>query len=152
MTQLRSSHRSSGGDFMSKWQAWFQDISLLMLRLGFGLSMAIGHGFGKLTQFWGSSGPVEWADPLGMGPGISLFLASSAEGVCALLVALGLATRSAALGPLSVMSIALVIVHAEDPWAKKELAALYLIGFAAIAVAGAGRISLDHLLCRKKLK
>ncbi len=135
---------------MKKWQPCLNDTALLLLRLGFGLSLALGHGFEKLAHLWGSPGPVEWADPLGLGPGVSLFLASSAEGLCSLLVALGLVTRLAALGPLSVMMTALLVVHAGDPWAKKEMAFLYLLGYGVIALAGAGRLSLDYFLCRKK--
>jgi putative oxidoreductase len=127
------------------------DLSRLVLRLGFGLSLALGHGADKVMQFWTSTGPIEWADPIGVGAGASLFLAGSAECFASLLVVLGLGTRFAALGPLITMLVAVLFVHTNDPWAKKEMAFLYLVAYLAIALAGAGRFSLDYVLCRKKL-
>ncbi len=123
-----------------------------IMRLGFGLSLSLGHGFGKITQYLTSAGPVEWADPLGLGAGLSLLLAGVAEGIAALMVALGLYTRIAALFPAFVMTVATFVVHADDPWGKKEMAVLFLIAFMSIALAGPGRYSLDALRCRKKTK
>jgi putative oxidoreductase len=105
-----------------------------------------------VTKFWTAVGPIEWADPLGVGAGTSLLLAGSAEFFCSLLVAVGLLTRLAAIPPVVTMGVALVVVHAADPFAKKEMALMYFAAFLAIALAGAGRFSLDHVFSRKKLK
>jgi len=44
------------------------------------------------------------------------------------------------------MVVAGLVVHADDPWARKELALLYLLVGVVILVAGPGRLSLDALL------
>jgi uncharacterized membrane protein YphA (DoxX/SURF4 family) len=40
-------------------------------------------------------------------------------------------------------------VHSGDPLADRELALLYLAGFAAIALAGAGHYSIDGLRTKR---
>jgi putative oxidoreductase len=40
------------------------------------------------------------------------------------------------------MFVAAVVVHGADPFQKKELAVLYLVGFTAIACLGAGKYAL----------
>jgi putative oxidoreductase len=152
MTFLGKSLREKGSASSYRCHPLLLDCALLVLRLGFGLSMAFGHGFSKLEKFWTNVGPVEWADPLGMGAGTSLALAGAAEFLAALLVAVGLMTRLAALAPLFTMAVALGVIHVNDPWSKMEPASMYLYAFLAIALAGAGRISLDHLFFGKKLK
>ena len=41
------------------------------------------------------------------------------------------------------MAVAAFVVHGSDPFGVKELALLYLVGFTAIALMGAGKISVD---------
>ena len=125
-------------------------IGLLILRVGVGVYMA-SHGWGKLQMIIdGRFG--EFGDPLGLGSGVSLILATGAEFFCALLVAIGLATRFAAAPVVFTMAIAAFVVHASDPWtmqaqgASKEPALLYLIPMLALIFTGAGRFSLDATL------
>ena len=123
------------------------DLGLLVLRLVAGCGLAIGHGAGKLPRMM--SGSFEVADPLGFGAAPSLVLATLAELVCALAVAAGLFTRWAAIPPAVTMAVAVLIVHADDPWSKKELAALYFAAFAALALAGGGRFGLDAVWAKR---
>lgn len=124
------------------------DLGLLLLRLGVGLLMAFSHGFGKVQKLLAGA-PYQWADPIGLGPGLSLFLASGAEFFAALALAAGFLTRLAALPLAFTMAVAAFIVHAHDPFAKKEFALLYMIPFLTLALTGPGRFSLDAWLCRR---
>lgn len=123
------------------------DLGLLVMRLWFGLVMAIAHGipkFDKLDRF--AAGLAEDGMPI---PEVMALLAALSESVGGLLIALGLLTRPAALALVVTMSVAAFVAHAEDPFAKQEFALLYGVGFLALALAGPGRLSLDHLLGRR---
>ena len=126
------------------------DLGLLLLRLGVGLSMAYGHGLGKVTRM--ASGDFQFGDPIGIGPAPSLILAALAEFVCALAVAAGAWTRLAAIPPVVTMAVAALFVHADDPWGKKELAVLYFVAFATLVFTGGGRFALDALWTKRKPK
>lgn len=121
------------------------DLGLLLLRLGVGLLMAFSHGLGKVQKLFAGP-PYQWADPLGLGPGLSLFLAGGAEFFAALALAVGFLTRLAALPLAFTMAVAAFIVHAQDPFAKKEFALLYMIPFLSLALTGPGRFSVDAWL------
>lgn len=130
-------------------QAWLLDLGLLALRLSFGLSLALGHGWDKFTTF--SERADQFPSLLGLGGGVGLALITFAELFCALAVAGGLLTRLAAIPPVIGMAVAFFLVHGADPWQKRELAFAYLCAFAAIGLCGAGRLSLDHAI-RKGLE
>ena len=119
----------------------YVDLGLLVLRAWFGGAMAFAHGLPKLQKLL--AGKFEFADPLGLGAGISLGLAVFGEFVCGLLVAAGLFARPAALPAAFTMVVAAFVTHGADPFAKKELALLYLVAFVVVALAGPGRYSLD---------
>ncbi|HEX6852025.1 MAG TPA: DoxX family protein [Candidatus Polarisedimenticolaceae bacterium] len=119
-------------------------LGLLLLRLGFGLSMALGHGWGKLRSFGELA--ATFPDPLGIGSRLSLMGAIGGEFVCPLLLALGLGTRLAAIPAAFTMGVAVFVIHAADPFAKQEKALLFLVAFAALVFTGAGRYSLDAKL------
>ena len=121
---------------------------LLVLRLGVGAMMLLLHGWGKLMAY--GSLADRFPDPIGLGPQISLFLAVFAEVGCAVLIIVGLGTRLAA-GPLLVtMVVAALVVHADDPWSKKELALLYAVPLVTLILTGPGRFSLDELIMRRR--
>jgi len=42
------------------------------------------------------------------------------------------------------MAVAAFIAHGADPFAKKEMALLYLVGFLTVALMGPGRYSIDQ--------
>lgn len=118
------------------------DLVLLLLRLVFGLSMAYAHGWPKLNRLL-SGGEVKFLDFMGMGPEISLGLVVFAELVCALLLALGLFTRWAALPLVFTMLVAIIVAHSGDPFSEIEMALLYLTAFVSLALAGPGWYSID---------
>jgi len=124
------------------------NVGLLVLRATTGLLLAFGHGWGKLSNF--SQMSTQFADPFGLGMAASLTLTVFAEFFCAIAVALGILARVATL-PLIIMFLtAILIIHGDDPWAKKEFALLYLIPFVTILLTGPGRYSLDNLIFKWK--
>ena len=123
------------------------NIALLFLRITIGVFM-LTHGFGKLTMLF-DGGPVQFADPIGIGPVASLTIAVFAEFVCSLFLILGAATRLAVLPLIITMMVAGFIVHAGDDFFVKEKAFLFLVVFITIAIAGAGKISVDNLIYKK---
>jgi putative oxidoreductase len=131
----------TGGIAMSR------EVGLLFVRVTVGLMMAFGHGWGKMVKV--VSGDFSFADPLGIGAAPSLVLAALAEFAGALLVALGVKTRFAAVPVTITMVVAAFVQHLEDPWGKKELALLYAIPFAMLVITGGGRYSLDRLGTKK---
>ena len=121
-------------------------LGLLLLRVSVGGMMLVCHGWGKLTGFAERSS--SFPDPLGVGSPLSMALATGAEAFCALAVILGFATRWAAVPLMVTMAVAALIIHGDDPWAKKEFALLYFFPFATLLLTGAGRYSLDAFLRR----
>lgn len=117
-------------------------IGLLFLRVFLGVTILSVHGWGKLMKLF-ASGPVQFADPFGVGATLSLSMAVFAEVFCAFLLILGLFTRVAVLPLLFTMLVAVFIIHAGDPWYKKEFALLYGVPFLMFVFTGPGRYSLD---------
>ena len=95
-------------------------IGILVLRVGSGGMMVAGHGLSKLSRFAEMAG--KFPDPLGIGNEASMALAVFAEFFCAIAIVLGLATRLAAIPLVINMLVAGFIVHAADPWKRKERA------------------------------
>ncbi|WP_339698552.1 DoxX family protein [uncultured Marixanthomonas sp.] len=114
---------------------------LLFLRLTFS-GMMLTHGIPKLLNL--IQGDIQFGDPIGLGPTVSLILTVIGEAICPLLIILGLKTRIAAIPTIITMAVAAFIVHGSDPLGTKEMALLYLFGFTAIALLGSGRFSLDR--------
>ncbi len=122
------------------------DLGSLILRLGAGGAMLIGHGWPKLADFSDRMG--SFADPLGMGPTVSFILIVFAEVVCALLVMLGLWTRLAVIPLIIGMSVIVFIHLGDEAFGKKELALIYLVAFITLFFTGSGRYSVDRLSFR----
>lgn len=114
---------------------------LLLLRVGIGSLMLV-HGVAKIQGFGELAG--EFPDPIGLGSRLSLLLAMGAEVGCSVLLIAGAGTRFAAIPLVFTMLVALFVVHAEDPWNVKELAATYLLVYVSLLLTGPGRFSLDH--------
>lgn len=129
-------------------KALLKDLGLLVMRLGFGITMLLAHGIPKLENY--SNLMNRFPDPLGIGNSLSLGLAIFAEVLCALLLAVGLYTRIAALNLTITMVVAVFIVHASDPWSKMELGFIYGAAYLALALMGPGKLSLDSIM-RKRL-
>lgn len=118
-----------------------RDYALLITRLVFG-GLMLTHGWPKLMKIINS----DWgfADPLGIGAAPSLILTVFAEFFCALAIVLGWKTRLVAIPLIFTMLVAALIIHGSDPLADKEMALLYLGGFAVLAFMGGGRLSIDR--------
>lgn len=120
-----------------------EDVGRLLLRLAFG-GMMLTHGLPKLLGF--ADKMDSFPDPIGLGSPVALTLAVFAEVGCAALVMAGAFTRLAVIPLVSTMAVAALIVHADDPFGRKELALAYLAAFLVIGLLGAGRFSVDAKL------
>ena len=126
------------------------DLGLLVLRLGFGLSLAFGHGIGKLPPSEGFiDGTAEMGFPL---PALFAWAAALSEFLGGLLIAAGLATRPAALFAGFTMAVAAFVRHGGQPFTDMEKPFLFLIAFVAILFAGAGRYAIDAFLRREPIR
>lgn len=128
-----------------------KDIGLFIIRVVFGLVLFYGHGFDKLSVIF-SGQEIQFANPVGLGPELSFYLAAFAEGICSLLLILGLFSRFASV-ILTFNFIVILIFHAfiiGDGFKVLELRFLYLSTFLALIFTGPGKISLDHLFFNKK--
>lgn len=122
------------------------DLALLILRVWMAGGVAGLHGWGKIGRL--SADPVKFSDPFGLGAETSLLLATLAEVGGALLVAIGLGTRWAALAIIFTLGTAFFTAHhgALTGQGNGELPFVYIAGFVAIFVAGPGRFSVDARL------
>lgn len=118
-------------------------VGLLILRIGAGALM-MSHGWGKVQMVFASD--WKFADPIGIGPGLSLLATTGAEFVLAGMVLIGLFTRLSAAPIVFTMMIAAFVVHADDGWAKQEFPMLFALIFFVLILTGPGRFSLDALL------
>jgi putative oxidoreductase len=127
-----------------------QHAGLLLLRVvPSGIMMT--HGwpkFQRLLDQWDSEEGVKFFDFMGLGPEISLVLTVLAELVAPALMIVGFQTRWAAIPAAFTMGVAAFVVHGSDPLGDKELALLYLVCFAAVALLGPGKWSVDQRLQR----
>jgi len=124
------------------------DLWLLFLRIFSGAFM-ITHGLPKFNKLI-SGDEIKFLDPFGLGDTFSLGLAVFAEFICAILLIIGLLTRPSSLMLVITMAVAAFMAHAEDPFAKKEMALLYLLIFCTTMFTGGGRFSVDYLISGKK--
>jgi putative oxidoreductase len=119
------------------------DVALLVLRLWFGGSLLLLHGWDKVMNF--SNYRPKFIDLFGIGQGPSLGLAVFGELVCSALLVLGLFTRVAALGTGITMGVAFWIAHGHRLTGEQsgEMPFMYLGVFLALFIAGAGKFSVD---------
>jgi putative oxidoreductase len=145
-----------------------RDLGLLILRLA-GLYLAIGHGWGKVVGLAsGESRFLEGVANLGFPvPIVFAWAAALSELVGGTAMALGLFTRWAAAFAAATMFVASFVRHravsqflswigispaSEESfkaWGNPELATIFLLVCAAVALLGPGRFSVDAKLGRK---
>jgi putative oxidoreductase len=123
------------------------DIAILLLRVGSALLM-LTHGWPKISEF--SARLTTFRDPIGLGPALSLQATIFAEFFCAILLALGLFTRLALIPLIFTMTVVFFIVHAEDPFAMKEKALLFLLIFIVQFLLGPGKYSIDGQIRKRR--
>lgn len=124
------------------------DIIIFIVRLFVGFAM-LSHGFPKLQTLI-EGGNIEFFDFLGLGSKVTLVLTVFAEFVCSIFLVLGLFTRFAAGFLIITMVIAAFVVLGTEAFDKKELSLLYLAIYAIITTFGAGAISIDYLIEKRR--
>lgn len=123
------------------------NVGLLISRVAIGLMMALSHGLGKIPP---SERLIEGVTAMGFPmPVVFAWCAGLSEFVGGIFVAIGFMTRLSAASVTFTMLIAATVVHAADPFAKKEFALVYLFAFLLFSMAGAGKYSVDSFLMRK---
>src|SRR5579864_1609500 len=102
---------------------------LLVLRVA-GLSLFLKHGWEKLSGY--STMVQHFPDPIHIGAHASLAYALFSDGICSVLIILGMATRPAAAVILINILTAFVFVHHAAYFSNShvELLALYIVIFA----------------------
>lgn len=124
-----------------------RNLVLLIIRLGAG-SMILTHGIPKIDRLLADE--VKFADPFGLGPTVSLALATFAEVICAGLIMIGFKVRLATIPLMITMLTAAFYAHWDDPFGRKELPLLYFLTFLGLLVFGGGKFSIDGLIGKKK--
>jgi putative oxidoreductase len=119
------------------------NVALLVLRVIFGFTLCIVHGWPKAMHF--SAMASHFPDPLHIGGRFTLMFAILSDLICSLLVVIGLGTRWAALIIAINTGAAFVLVHkfALSGPHSGELPLLFCVWALAIVIAGAGRYSVD---------
>jgi putative oxidoreductase len=146
-------------DFVNRLYTWLNSVEWLArraIRIAVGLEF-FGSGLGKLGKL---SGLIQYFRSLGI-PGAEILapFVASTELVCGVLIALGLATRPAAVMLCGVMTVAIVTAavpekHITASW-HGLLQFFYLpevllfLLLAWLVFAGPGRASLDARLCAR---
>jgi putative oxidoreductase len=138
----------SGALFSTQLGKRHVGIGLLILRFGAGLPLFLKHGVEKLTGY--STMVQHFPDPLHVGAHFGLAFALLSDGICSILVLLGLATRPATVVILINLLTAFFFVHHAAFFSQNhvELVAVYIVVFAAILFTGPGYLSIDALLHR----
>ena len=129
----------------SSWPVAF-DCGLFLLRVGAFLSLFVKHGFGRLTNQaqtpWSAQSPLH------------AFYTALADGICSLLIVLGLGTRWAAFVIFINMFVSFTFVNHLN-FVKHTVAFLnnqgevmgqYMAVCVVMMIVGAGRFSLDAKL------
>ena len=111
------------------------NFGLLIFRLAISAFMLFGHGLGKLQKLL-SGDEIKFLDPFGLGAAFSFSLKVFAEFFASILIALGLFTRLSSTSLIITMGIAVFIAHADDPFAQKEKALLFLASYILIFLLG----------------
>ena len=118
------------------------NIALLLIRIVFAGSMLYGHGLSKFYRL--IEGDLSFANPIGIGEAPTLVLAVFSEFLAPLFILIGYKTKIFSFFPAATMFVAAFIVHLSDPFARKEKAILFLIGFVVIMMMGPGKYSIDR--------
>lgn len=128
------------------WEETAQNAGLLFLRLSGSSFLLVVHGLPKLLNWSAQLQLIE--DPFHLGASLTLGLAVFAEVLCPLLIIVGVLTRLACLPVLSVLTIALFVVHPEWTLEQGQFGWLLMIIFLTLFIAGPGRLALNHALPR----
>jgi len=125
----------------------YLDYWLLVFRIAIAAFM-MNHGYSKLTRLM--DGDFGFANPIGVGETASLILVVFSEFFCSIFIGIGALTRLASIPLIITMAVAAFITHGGDPFAKKEMALLYLMIYITILILGPGKYSVDWARTRMK--
>ncbi len=131
-------------------QNFWTNFALLIFRVSISSFMLFGHGFGKFQKIV-SGAEIKFLNFAGLGVTISFYLSTFTEFFVSILLIIGLFTRFSALALIINMSIAAFIAHANDSFAAKEKALLFLVSYILIFLVGSGKFSLQTII-NKRLK
>jgi putative oxidoreductase len=122
---------------------------LLVLRLFVGLAIFLKHGIEKLTGY--STMVQHFPNLMHIGPHAGLAYALLSDGICSLLLVLGLATRPAALISLINLTVAFLLVHHAAFLRNDhaELVLMYMGAVLTLLIAGPGRYSADSWIASR---
>lgn len=133
-----------------------QNLSNFILRASLGVILAA-HGAQKLFGWFGGyglEGTGQWMTSIGLEPGyLMALLAGSAEFFGGLALIVGLLTRPAAIVSAFTMLVAMLSVHWSNGFFLSnggiEFSLALMTASIAVALQGAGKLSLDHLILKK---
>ena len=131
--------------FPVKPDGTFISVILLIVRVVFGV-MLMNHGIDKWANYQELS--AVFPDPLGIGSPLSLGLAIFGELACSMAFIIGFLYRLAMIPMIFTMCVAFFIVHADDPFAVKELAFVYLVVFVLMYIVGQGKFAVDRWISK----
>ena len=131
--------------FPVKQDGTFISVILLIVRVVFGV-MLMNHGIDKWANYQELS--AVFPDPLGIGSPLSLGLAIFGELACSMAFIIGFLYRLAMIPMIFTMCVAFFIVHADDPFAVKELAFVYLVVFVLMYIVGPGKFAVDRWISK----
>lgn len=118
------------------------------VRIFVGLTMAFAHGIGKIPPTEGLIGAIgSFGFPL---PIVMAWLVGLIEMIGGILLAMGLFSRVMGGMWVLVMGGAAFVIHAADPFAKKEMALLYLAFGLLYLAQGGGRYAIDTLIAKRR--
>jgi putative oxidoreductase len=124
------------------------NLGRLALRVLVFLPLFMKHGTMKLFNFGQMA--KDFPDPLHIGSVSTLAIATFADGICSLLMMVGLATRWAALFSLCNLFVAFVFVHHAALMSWKDMGGeiifMYMGACIALICLGPGKFSLDALI------
>lgn len=128
------------------------DLAALILRIALGTVMLMhgrNHGWGS----GGLAGTASWFESIGLRPAkVHAAMSAYMEVACGILLLLGLFVPFAAAAGIATMTVAFVTVHRKNgffifnPGEGYEYVGTVAFALTALAVLGAGDISLDHAL------
>ena len=124
------------------------NLGRLALRMAVFIPLFMKHGIEKLFTF--SAMSQHYVDPVGIGPVPTLVIAMISDGICSLLLVIGLGTRWAAIYSFCNLFVAWATVHHFALMSRQDQSGetifIYMAACVALFLLGAGKFSVDGLI------